>query len=398
MIPTGIRVAPNEWTGSHVKNLPGSDAINAKLADKKSKIDKAIAILSLEEKFESMTAPQVKQLVVTKRVKRSSPLVSDLFAEYVTRDIKDGTKEIYRATLSKVLSFGGENLKMEDITLKWLYQFEKHLSKTQGINGRAIYLRHLRAVCKYARKMKIIPECPFDNFKIKHEPTKKRSVSIEVFRKFLDYPIPAHLVRYRDYFLLMFYLIGINSKDLFLARRNDIVNGRLEYIRAKTHKMYSIKIEPEAEKLLKKYQGENYLLEVMDHCKHYKNFAHEMNDKLKEVGDVKWEMVPDPEDLFGTPKLVKTINPVIPKVSTYFARHCWATFARKAGVPFDVVSQALGHSSGNRTTLIYVKFNQEAVDAANRKVIDYLWSEDPNPPSPRSEFSSSSTSSNSSSG
>lgn len=90
------------------------------------------------------------------------------------------------------------------------------------------------------------------------------------------------------------------------------------------------------------------------------------------IGEEVVEMVPDPEDLFGTPRLIKTVKPVIPGISTYFARHCWATFAYEAGVPLDVISQALGHSSGNRTTLIYVKFNQQAVDLANRTVIDFV--------------------------
>jgi integrase len=402
MIPTGIRVAPNEWDGNHIKGVPGSDALNARLAEKKSSVDRSIAYLSIDpdrsDRFDSMTAPQIKQAIAEKKVVKPVHLVSDMFTEYLVRDIKEGTKEIYRTTLSKVLAFGGKTLKMEDINLKWLHQFERFLARTQGVNGRAIYLRSLRAVCNYAKHTGAVSTYPFENFSIKHEPTKKRSVSIEIFRKFLNHPAPANLCRYRDYFLLMFYLIGINSKDLLLASEKRIVNGRLEYIREKTHKKYSIKIEPEAEELLKKYRGERYLLEAMDHCKHYKNFVHEMNDKLKEIGDVRWEMVPDPEDLFGTPRLLKTITPVIPEISTYYARHCWATFAYEVGISLDVISQALGHSSGNRTTLIYVKFNQEAVDVANRRVIDYLLSEDPNPPVPLSESSNSSTSSSSNSG
>ena len=372
MVPTGVRVAPNEWDGNHVVRVIGYDAINARLADKKTKIDKAIAVLSIDEKFDSMTAPQVKQAVVSKKIRKSSPLVSELFAEYLTLDIKEGTKEIYRTTLSKVLSFGGKNLKMEDINLKWIHQFERFLAKTQGVNGRAIYLRSLRAVCNYALHTKAISEYPFANFSIRQEPTKKRSVPIELFRKFLDYPAPPHLQRYRDYFLLMFYLIGINSKDLLLVRKESVVGDRLEYIREKTHKKYSIKIEPEAKELLKRYEGKDYLLEAMDRCKHYKSFAREINDGLKEIGDVSWEMVPDPEDLFAPPHLEKIINPVIPEITTYYARHCWATFAHEAGVSLDIISQALGHSSGNRTTLIYVKFDQEKVDKANRRVIDFL--------------------------
>ena len=170
----------------------------------------------------------------------------------------------------------------------------------------------------------------------------------------------------------MFYLIGINTKDLLLVRKESVVNGRLEYIRSKTHKKYSIKIEPEAEELLKRYQGRDYLLEAMDHCVHYKSFAHEMNDALKAIGDIREEMVPDPDDLFAPPHREKILYPIIPGISTYYARHCWATFAYEAGVSLDVISQALGHSSGNRTTLIYVKFDQDKVDEANRTVIDYL--------------------------
>ena len=373
MIPTGIRVAPNEWDGNHVIRVSGCDAINARLAEKKSVIDRSIAYLSIDaDRFDSMTAPQVKQAITEKKVVKPVHLVSDLFAEYLATDIKEGTKEIYRTTLSKVLAFGGKTLKMEDINLKWLHQFEMYLAKTQGVNGRAIYLRSLRAVCNYALHTNSISYYPFQNFSIKQEPTRKRSVSVELFREFLDYPTTERNMMFRDYFLLMFYLIGINSKDLLLASGKQIINNRLEYIREKTHKKYSIRIEPEAEELLKRYKGKNYLLEAMDHCKHYKSFAHEMNDHLKMIGEEIVESVPDPEDLFGTPRLIKTIKPVIPGISTYFARHCWATFAYEAGIPLDIISEALGHSSGNRTTLIYVKFNQQSVDDANRKVIDFV--------------------------
>jgi integrase len=112
----------------------------------------------------------------------------------------------------------------------------------------------------------------------------------------------------------------------------------------------------------------------MDHCKHYRSFALEINDALKTIGDtiVDTEYVPD--NLFATQK--KTIEPVIPEITTYHARHSWATYAYEIGYPMDVISQALGHSFGNKTTLIYVKPDQSKVDAANRAVIDYLLYQD----------------------
>lgn len=373
MIPTGIRVSPKEWNGSKVINNIASGAINAKLAKQKENVDRVIAILSFDEKFDMMTASQIKAECSSNKPKAvTGYFVRDIFSDYMKTGIKDGTKEIYKSTLSKVLAFGGDGIKMDRIDLKWLHGFEQFLAKTQGVNGRGIYLRSLRAVCNYARHTGAMANHPFENFSIKTEPTQKRSVSADLLRKFKDYPATPQQSKYRDYFFLMFYLIGINTKDLLLAKKDAIVNGRLEYIREKTHKKYSIKIEPEAQELIDKYAGENYLLEAMDHCVHYKSFGHMMNDSLKEIGDIKWEMIPNPDNLFDAPKLIKTIEPVIPGITTYYARHSWATIAYEIGIPMEVISDALGHSFGNRTTLIYVKKDPAKIDDANRAVIDRL--------------------------
>lgn len=374
MIPTGIRVAPNEWDGNRVIRAVGSDALNARLGEQKMKIDKSIAILSLSSNFMFMSATQIKNAVTEKKVYNNRVLVSDVFREYTGRDMKEGTREIYKSALKKVQAFGGDNMNMNSIDLKWLYRFEKHLSLTQGVNGRAIYMRCLRAICNYAKHSGIIKNYPFENFHVKHEPTRKRSIPIEKFREFINYPASLANQKYRDYFLLMFFLIGINAKDLLLAKPSAVCNGRFEYIREKTHKKYSVKIEPEAEDLLQKYAGKNWLLSAMDTCKHYKSFAREINEGIQSIGPTKMETIPDPEDLFGESTVQCICTPIIPGITTYFARHSWATYAYEIGIPIDVISQALGHSTGNRTTLIYVKYDREKVDEANRKVIDYLLS------------------------
>ena len=73
--------------------------------------------------------------------------------------------------------------------------------------------------------------------------------------------------------MLMFYLMGINSVDLARAKKSDVINGRLEYRRAKTGKLYSIFIEPEAWEIIHKYEGEGeYLLDISDRCGNYKDF------------------------------------------------------------------------------------------------------------------------------
>ena len=195
---------------------------------------------------------------------------------------------------------------------------------------------------------------------------------MDLLRRFYNFPASPQLNMYRDYFFLMFYLIGINAKDLLLAKKSQIVNGRLEYVREKTGKHYSIKIEPEASELLLKYKGSKFLVEALDHCKHYDNFTREINDALKTIGLTSEEIIPDSENLFAKPKIVKHITPIIPGITTYYARHTWATFAHELDISSDVIAMALGHSPVNRTTFIYIKPDSKKVDDANRKVIDYF--------------------------
>lgn len=68
----------------------------------------------------------------------------------------------------------------------------------------------------------------------------------------------------------------------------------------------------------------------------------------------------------------KIITPLFPDLSAYWARHSWATIAYSLDVPKETISEALGHEIGSRITSIYIAFDRRKVDAANRKVIDYV--------------------------
>ena len=122
-------------------------------------------------------------------------------------------------------------------------------------------------------------------------------------------------------------------------------------------------MEPEALAIINKYRGTKYLLDVLDTYKNYKDFVHRMNNNLQQIGTV------TRKGLGGK----KFREPLFPKLSTYWARHTWATLAAELDIPDATISLALGHSSGNRVTNIYINRNQKKVDEANRKVINYLF-------------------------
>jgi len=64
-------------------------------------------------------------------------------------------------------------------------------------------------------------------------------------------------------------------------------------------------------------------------------------------------------------------TPLFPELTTYWARHTWATIAAELDIPKETISAALGHSMGDVTD-IYIQFNRKKIDKANRKVLDYL--------------------------
>ena len=60
------------------------------------------------------------------------------------------------------------------------------------------------------------------------------------------------------------------------------------------------------------------------------------------------------------------------QLTTYVARHSWATTAKKQGFSNDLIAESLGHSNGNRTTAIYLdSFDQEVIDAMNEAVCKF---------------------------
>lgn len=372
-IAVNVKLLPTEWDGERVIKRIDAIQLNAIIAKFKSDIDLRIVNLSLQMDITVFRMSQLRRLIVGDKHMLPTADISftEVFNQYMNKDLSDGSKVIYHAMLDKVYAFSGKKTKMKDIDYKYVMTFNKHLSQTQGVNGRAMYLRHLRAICNYAVHTNVLQESPFKHFSIKTEQTKHRVIDIETLRRLYHFPVNKYQQRHKDYFFLMFFLIGINATDLFNARPDAIVNGRFEYIRAKTHKKYTIKIEPEAQALLDRYKGDGYLVDAHNRCQSVKTFLHTLNDALGMIGEEKIRIVPA-DDLFGGTKEERYIEPLISNATSYFARHTWATIASDLGISIDVISQALGHSFGNRTTMIYIKPDQSKVDDANRKVIDYL--------------------------
>lgn len=212
---------------------------------------------------------------------------------------------------------------------------------------------------------------PFRKFKIKPEQTAKRNLSVGSLRQLFDYPVEDWQRRYVDFFKLTFFLIGINTVDLLACRPSDLTEGRLRYKRAKTGRIYNIKVEPEAADLIGQYHGNDLLVSFGEGITNYHNFTGKCDKGLKSIGTV--EQVENPKWKEGSRKhrYVTKRNSAFPGLSIYWARHSWATIAASLDIPKETIAAALGHG-GNTVTDIYIDFDQKKVDDANRKVIDWV--------------------------
>lgn len=312
----------------------------------------------------------------------TDPAAVNDFTAYFNRYIKEkkginaGTAELYQRTLNKIEKFDSRKpLMFEDINAGWLKKFEAWMVKDDlKINSISIPLRQIRAVFNNAIDNDIIPLTvyPFRRFKIARGTTVKRSITLEQLKMIQDFQTKWKITELaRDFFMLSFYLIGMNSDDLYHAKAIS-ADGRLIYDRAKTHRNYSVKVEPEAMAIIEKYKGENNLLMLSEHYKTVHAMTHSFNVALKRI---------------------------LPSLEVYTARRTWATIAKNniyktnstvevskedttknitvttkehVIVSTEEIGDALGHT---RKTVSegYIAYRDPAiVDKLNRAVIDCL--------------------------
>ena len=169
------------------------------------------------------------------------------------------------------------------------------------------------------------------------------------------------MVRARDLFMLSFYLNGINFKDLSLAKHDQIYQGRLNFNRAKTGRSYSIKIFPEAQEIIDRYQGKKYLLRMIEDKEKRVRKKVRSGAFYKDITDYTNELL----------KIVAGEAKVPVPLSTYYARHSLASIARNIGISRDDIRAILGHGQ-DTVTDIYIDLDQERIDEAMRKVLDEL--------------------------
>lgn len=275
------------------------------------------------------------------------------------------TAQTYRSALHSFTAFrGGRDIGLREIDALLIADYETWL-KRRGVtlNTVSFYMRILRSVYNKAVERGLAEQrYPFRNVYTGVEKTVKRAVGIDVIRRLREYDLSAK-PRYafaRDLFLLSFYLRGISFVDLAFLRKQDLADGVLNYRRRKTWQRMRIRWVPCMEEIVARYApktaGSPYLLPILRPQSPQSEFA-QYHKALQQMN-------------YALRRISEMLH--ISRLTTYVARHTWASTARRKNIPMAVICQGMGHES-ERTTRIYLSsLEHEAVDCANDLIIGDL--------------------------
>jgi integrase len=277
---------------------------------------------------------------------------------------RHGGAKVYNTSLSVISQEIELNIPFTKLTYKTIVDLESKLFK-RGVstNGIGVYFRSLRAICNKAIHYDIVGYewYPFRKYKIRKEKTTPRVISISEMKAYFNMNIEKYSPLYKTWLIgkLIFMLRGINIKDLMFLSRTNIKSGRIIYKRAKTGKLYSVKILPEMQEIINQFNSSNTLIGALSDIE-LKNTA-----KLVDVIMQKRKVINAHLKKLGV--LINSSEPL----STYVFRYSYANISKQLGYSKDLIAEALGHEYGNKVTGIYLEqFDHEVIDEMNREVID----------------------------
>lgn len=292
-------------------------------------------------------------------------------ADRLQKEGSFGTAHVYRSSLNALIAYcGGEDLAFEEVSPEWLKGFEVYL-RGRGCSWNTVstYLRTFRAVYNRAVDSYMAPYVPrlFRSVYTGTCAEHKRALDEEDMKKVFTKLKPSSLVtpavkRVHELFILMFLLRGLPFVDLAYLRKSDLRGNVITYRRRKTGRPLSVTLTPEAMILLKRYMNRNnsspYLFPILSSDEGTKEAYHEYQLALR--------------DFNRQLMLLGNIVGVSDKLSSYTARHTWATTAYYCEIHPGIISEAMGHSSIKVTETYLKPFQNRKIDEANNQIINFV--------------------------
>ncbi len=364
----GISVNPKYWDFEKNKpkrNCPNREQIIKAINEQEQKYSEQILEFSTEQR-EYSPATLIEAVAPVRKAKT----VDDLFNDYICQ-LKDEGRLGYALSVQQVrnslLKFKGHSdIFFSEIDVNWLKSYESWLRccKLED-NTIGIRFRTLRAVYNLALTEGLVKTdlYPFKKYKVSklHKETAKRAITKEQVKQVIEYDVSE--VRFYkklavDMFTFSYLMGGINFTDMAFLTDKNIDGGRMVYVRQKTKKLIILPLQEKAVEIMNRYRSpqRKYIFPILDNRERtprqirnriydvLANVNGHLNDIGKELG-------------------------IELKISSYTARHSYATVLKRSGVSTSIISESLGHSSERITQIYLDSFDNEQVDEAMKNLL-----------------------------
>jgi integrase len=272
-----------------------------------------------------------------------------------------GNAGVYSCSFRHLETYAGEKIAFDTITVDWLKRYEKAmLAEGKSYTTISMYLRSMRAIFNEVKSVGIIKEAQYPFGKGKYEipvgKGRKMALSLQQIKQIVTYTDGAEATEhYRDLWFFSYLCNGINVNDLIRLKYSNIDGDELHFYRSKTlhtsreKKEIEALITPEMRRIIDRWGNpdrspNNYIFPFLDgyntpieQKKRTQDVTRRINKRLKMIGD----------------KLG------ISGISTYTARHSYASVLKRSGANIAYISESLGHSDLKTTENYLASFEKE---------------------------------------
>jgi integrase/recombinase XerD len=291
--------------------------------------------------------------------------VSFAFDKYITNlqnENRIGTAVSYGCAKNSIYKFKND-LTFAEVTPSFLKKYENWmLTKGNSITTVGIYLRSLRAIYNLQNIDRSV--YPFgiskEKYTIPSSKNTKKALTVEEIANIYNYQAETKSTKdmAKDYWLFLYLCNGMNVKDFCLLRWENIDGDMLTYKRAKTErsqkkrKYISVALKPETLDIIKKWG-----LQSLD--KNAFIFPHLNNKMTAEQERATYQQLTKIVNKYM--KRIASETGIAKNVTTYFARHSFATVLKRSGAKIEMISELLGHSSVDVTESYLDSFENEQI-------------------------------------
>ena len=273
-----------------------------------------------------------------------------------------GTARTYGNAYRRFKAFREDvDLTFDELTPDMIASYEAWLiDRRLKQNSIRCYLRTLNTLlCKAVAEGLLSNRNLFSHVRLSYVKTTKRAISEKELKVIANLELPEHstMAFARDIFMFSFYMRGMPFVDIAYLRKTDLKNGMWTYCRRKTNQCLMVEWEKAQQKILDRYahQTENgpYLLPIINkedgtEYLQYQRMQTNINRALKKIGEMAELKMP---------------------LTTYVARHTWASVARDMNIPISIISEGMGHNSIKTTQVYLNSIDISRINEANKRII-----------------------------